>query len=257
MLSYKDFRNLRAKLAYVSFSSAPDTLVFVAKLSQITEDRYELVKPEAMRILRKLQKLLKEPVSKSGLKFVHIPPQDIEVAVCVDAAFATNYDESSQLGCLVMLRNSKNGDANIVHYSSSKSKRVCKSVLGAELFSMMEGFDVGFVIRDSVQRMFKRNVKLSVYTDSDSLYGLCISLPHTTERRLMIDLALLREAYERRDISNLYWIPGSANPADDLTKVDKRSGALAELLRTNKFNPRTEVWVDRDKLPVTTCTPGT
>lgn len=107
------------------------------------------------------------------MKFVHIPSEDVEVAVCIDASFATNYDKSSQLGYIVMLRNSRNGDANIVHYSSVKSKRVSKSVLASELFSMVGGFDVGFVILDSVARMFgRKNVDLSIFTNSHTLYGL-------------------------------------------------------------------------------------
>ncbi len=38
----------------------------------------------------------------------------------------------------------------------------------------------------------------------------------TAEKRLLIDLALLREAYENRDISEIVQIPGDQNPADAL-----------------------------------------
>jgi len=184
---------------------------------------------------------------------VHIPAEFTETVVCIDAAFAVNHDKSSQLGVLVLLRDTRNGHVNVVHYASIKSKRVCKSVLAAELFAFVDGYDAGFAVRDSVNRMYGRDdIPLSVYTDSHTLYGLCISLSQTTERRLQIDLALIREAYERREITHIMWIAGNINPADDLTKVDKRCGALEKLLATNKFNPPPQAWVSRDKAPVST-----
>lgn len=55
VLSFSDFWSLNAQLAYVAFSTAPDVLVFVAIIGQITEKRYETESAEAMRVLRKLQ----------------------------------------------------------------------------------------------------------------------------------------------------------------------------------------------------------
>ena len=117
----------------------------------------------------------------SGLRFVHIPPEKLEVVVCIDAAFAVNPDHTSQLSILAMLRNCETGHVNIIHYASVKSKRVCKSVLAAEIFALVDGFDMCYAIRDSVQRITGRDtVPLTIYTDSHSLYRLCISLSQTT-----------------------------------------------------------------------------
>jgi hypothetical protein len=38
------------------------------------------------------------------------------------------------------------------------------------------------------------------------------------EKRLMIDVMCLRQAYERRLITDVKWIDGKANPADAMTK---------------------------------------
>ena len=48
---------------------------------------------------------------------------------------------------------------------------------------------------------------------------------------------MLREAFENREITSVIWIPGDENPADDLTKPDKRCGALAKLLRPESSIP--------------------
>ena len=121
---------------------------------------------------------------------------------------------------------------------------------------MVEGFDVGFSIRETVQRMSgKKNVDLVLVSDSKSLYGLVVSLSQTTERRLQIDLEMLREAYENRDLTSVGWIPGEENPSDDLTKPEKRNGSLAKLIQSNKFDPQCVSWIKRDKSPINTSMP--
>lgn len=173
------------------------------KNSQFTEALYKSESAEAMSILRKCLKTMLSAPSIYGLKFVPLQSENIEV-VCVDAAFATNKDESSGLGILAMLRDSKTGMVNIVHFSSNKSKRVCKSVLAAELHAFVDGYDLGYSLKNSIQTITgTNNVPLVMYNDSKCLYGLCVSLAGTTEKRLHIDLALIREAYEKRDISSI------------------------------------------------------
>lgn len=156
--------------------------------------------------------------------------------------------EQEQLGILVMLRDSSSGPVNIVHYSSTKSERVCKSVLGAELFALVDGYDMAAAIKDTIESISARkNIPLILYIDSQSLCGLCISLRPTKEKRLQIDLALIRQAYEAREITKIVRISGARNLTDDLTKVEKCNGTLVELIKSNKFDPPAQTWVDRDK----------
>lgn len=108
----------------------------------------------------------------------------------------------------------------------------------AELVAFIDGFDSRMAIRYSLYRVTGRQGSpLIMCTDSRSLFGLAISLSSTNEKRLLIDLALLRKAYETRDISSI-----PLNPADDLTKPGKRSGSLSRLLETNYFSPPDESW---------------
>ena len=69
-LNFAEFRSLRAKLAYIAFSTAPDVLVFVAKLAQITEKQYATDSSEGMKILRKTLKKMSESPSSDGIKYV-------------------------------------------------------------------------------------------------------------------------------------------------------------------------------------------
>lgn len=88
---------------------------------------------------------------------------------------------------------------------------------------------------------------LVICTDSKSLFGLCLTIGSTTEKRLLVDLALIREEYEKRDIKNVEWIFRKINPAYGRRKPDKRCGALASLLPTQNFSPSTESWIEHDR----------
>lgn len=55
-------------------------------------------------------------------------------------------------------------------------------------------------------------------TDSKSLFDIITKSKQTTERRLMIDMACVREAYQSHEISNSRFIRGPNNPADGLRK---------------------------------------
>jgi hypothetical protein len=76
---------------------------------------------------------------------------------------------------------------------------------------------------------------LVLYTDSKSLYNCLVKLGITQEKRLIVDLMYLRQAYERRKITEVKWIKGRNNPADAITKA-KPCQALKTLININKLN---------------------
>ena len=66
----------------------------------------------------------------------HLLYQKLDIAtfkikVYADASFANNPDYSSQLGYIVLLTDDTN-KAHVITYASYKSRRVTRSVLGAE-----------------------------------------------------------------------------------------------------------------------------
>jgi hypothetical protein len=64
------------------------------------------------------------------------------------------------------------------------------------------------------------------------------------EKRLMIDVMCLRQAYKRRLITDVKWIDGEANPADAMTK-GKACLALQQLIDTNQVDLQAVGWVER------------
>lgn len=60
---------------------------------------------------------------------------------------------------------------------------------------------------------------------------------------------LLREVYERREVTKVSWIASSNNIADSVRKICDNS-ALLNMIRTNYVDVTCEGWVDRDIRPV-------
>ncbi len=83
-----------------------------------------------------------------------------------------------------------------------------------------------------------------MYTDSNSLFDVITKCSQTQERRLMIDLQAVRDAYKTHEISNVGFIRGPNNPADGMTKPFK-CNPLNNLLRTDKAIFPVEQWVIR------------
>jgi hypothetical protein len=178
-----------------------------------------------------------------GLKFVKLDINTLQLLVFTDASFANNKDLSSQIGYVIVLADATK-KANIVHWSSIKCKRVTRSVLASELYGMAHGFDIGTAIKSTVDKILQVNLPLVLCTDSKSLYDCLVRLGTTQEKRLMIDVMCLRQAYERRQITEVKWIDGEANPADAMTK-GKPCTALSQLIDTNQVELRAVGWVER------------
>lgn len=232
-----DFVAERARGAYIAAVCRPDVTYAFSAASQIT-------KPEMkdFKVLNKTIELMIKTKTQ-GLRFVPLDLDSIVMAVFVDAGFATNPDSSSQLGFIITLIDTHD-HANIIHYGSIKSKRVTRSVLAAELFAMVHGFDVSSTIRLALNDMLDRVIPLRVYTDSRSLYDCLTRINQTAEKRLLIDLRMLRQSYERREITEVLWIPTAQNPADAFTKA-KTSPALKQLMMENRILLTPNAWVER------------
>jgi hypothetical protein len=86
-----------------------------------------------------------------------------------------NRDFSSQIGYILVLADSSKR-ANTIHWSSIKCKRVTRSVLASELYSMAYGFNIGGSVKSTINKALEIKVPLVVYIDSKSLYKCLVKL---------------------------------------------------------------------------------
>ncbi|KHJ34392.1 hypothetical protein EV44_g3601 [Erysiphe necator] len=182
--------------------------------------------------------------SYRGLKFVQLDKTSLELFIVTHSSFANNTDHSYQIDFVIVLADC-NKRANILHWSSIKCRRVKRSVLAAELYGVVYGFDVGSVIKASLKKMLEQHIPLTLCTDSKPLFEFLVKLGSTQEKRLMVDLMSLRQSYERRELTHIRWIRGDSNPADAMTK-SKCSNALKRMIDKNNITVDSYEWVERN-----------
>jgi hypothetical protein len=228
----------RARGAYIVTVCQPEASFDFSFAAQVINPKEE----DTKRLNKRLQWQIDN--QSRGLRFIPLDKDSLKLVVFTDSSFANNKDNSSQIGFVIALTD-KNNDANIIHWSSIKCKRVTRSVLASELYGMAHGFDHGAVIKATIEKILQTSLPLVLCTDSKSLYEYLVKLGSTSEKRLMIDLMCLHQSYERRLITEIKWIDGNSNPADAMTK-SKPCQALRDLIDTNKVNLSTIQWVERE-----------
>jgi hypothetical protein len=227
----------RVRGAYIATISQPEAAFDLSSAAQITDP--------TDNDIRKLNKRLlwQKENSSRGLTFVPLGTP-LKLVIFTDSSFANNTDYSSQIGYVIALVDDR-GNVNILHWSSTKCKRVTHSTLASELYGMANGFDIGAALKKTIENIIKiNNLPLLLCTDSKSLYECLVKLGTTYEKWLMVDIMCLCQSYERREITEVIWINGDTNPADAMTK-ERPCQALRDLVDTNKINLRATGWVER------------
>jgi len=239
----------RARGAYIASICQPEAsfdLSAAAQIQQPTDTDYGKLNHRLHWQAENLQR---------GLRYIPLDLATAKLMVFTDGSFANNQDLSSQLGYLLVLVNESGRQdntfdirGNVIHWSSTKCKRVTRSVLASETYGMVSGVDIAIAILTTLKMITERlgllSIPLVVCTDSYSLYECLVKLGTTNEKRLMIDIMALRQSYERREIAEIRWINGEDNPADALTKATPNR-ALKRFIDSNMLSIRVEGSVQR------------
>ncbi|KAF7577809.1 hypothetical protein PtrM4_020490 [Pyrenophora tritici-repentis] len=244
----QQYTEQRARGAYIASTCQPEASFDLSVAAQAQQPSDEDIKALNKRLKWQMENL------DRGLRYVTVNLMEAKLMVFVDGSFANNKDLSSQLGFVLMLVNESIDvntftiQGNVIHYSSTKCKRITRSVLASEIYGMVNGFDIGIAVATTLRIVTERlrlpAIPLVICTDSYSLYECLVKLGTTKEKRLMIDIMALRQSYERREITEIRWINGEDNPADAFTKASPNR-ALERFIDGNKLTVRVEGWVQR------------
>ncbi|KAF1934674.1 hypothetical protein EJ02DRAFT_439721 [Clathrospora elynae] len=149
----QQYTEQRACRAYIASTCQPEASFDLSIAAQAQQPSNEDINALNKHLRWQMENL------DRGLCYVPVNlVDDAKLMIFVDGSFANNSNHSSQLGFILMLVNeSTNADStftirgNVIHYSSTKCKRVTQSVLASEIYGMVKGFDIGIAIATTLR----------------------------------------------------------------------------------------------------------
>jgi hypothetical protein len=131
--------------------------------------------------------------------------------------------------------------------------RACcpEHILAAETVVYVTVFDLAFAIHHCLKQILSRELPLYLFADSSSLFSTVTKFQAVREKRLSIDLAVLRQAYQRREVTNFGFVKTEFALAGPCTKCCK-SPLLNKLLEEGKLSHPVAEYVvnDGDESPM-------
>ena len=207
--------------------------------------------PQALMWANKVVRRSKSDVT---MKVVNLGCELNEMVVLSisDAAYAAQPGGGSQGGLLIGLAHPGilHGSAPIilVEGQSSRIQRIVRCSMAAELSEAATAFEHGDYVRAVLSEMLNvkfslRNWKLFSSTwkhvlvlDAKVAYDAISSETTPTDRKLIVDIAILREAIEMEENQAfIRWVPGKEIPTDGMTKWYD-NGALIRVMEFGSWS---------------------
>ena len=175
----------------------------------------------------KLVKYVKD--TPSYIKFPKLKSiRDIYLQVYTDASYGNLKDSGSQGGHIIFLTDGKRSCP--ISWSSRKVRRLVKSTLAAETLALVDGCEsaymIGKLIAETIYGNQDLNLPIVCVTDNHSLYEAAHSTHVLEDKRLTIEMGIVRQMVSRGEIQ-LKWCNSNEQVSDVLTK----KGASGELVR--------------------------
>ena len=170
-----------------------------------------------------------------------IEPQNMMVAAWVDASLQNREDGKSTQGLVIGITDKKimqgsMSPVNLVHWSSTKIDRVCRSPGSAECRAAVNGEDHlvmsrlqlfellgGRIVPDQLEQQAAK-IDGVVITDSKNVFDRLkntVFVMKGAEKRISVELMALKEAQEANKVS-IRWVHSDAQLANSLTKTHEQ-----------------------------------
>ena len=120
-------------------------------------------------------------------------PENLRIAVYVDATLASSSNGGSQGGYLIFIVG-ENRKCSLLNWQSKRIKRVVRSSLSAETLVFCDALDDAIFLQQMVSELlFNKTfiIPIDVYTDNRSLYNILNLTNAVLEKRLRVDIAII------------------------------------------------------------------
>ena len=168
-------------------------------------------------------------------------PRNFDIFSCCvvtfcDASFCNLPNGGSQGGYVSFIVD-KNGVFSPVTWQSRKIRRVVKSTIGAECLAAVEAAEVTIFIATVIRDVLKlsSNIDSFLFCDNRNLVNAVHSSTNLEDKRLVLDVSILRDLVEQRELTEFLWIATDLQLADVLTKQGASSKLLLNVLNNDSL----------------------
>ena len=205
-------RSAIGKLNWLAVQSRPDISYSVSILASKLKEATVKELMYANKVIRYCK------MTDKCLYFPKLDLENLQIKCYADASFGKLPDGGSQGGMFLELCD-KNRSCPI-YWQSKRIHRVVNNIMAAETLAMKDTLDAGFLVKSLLEELLQNGeseIPVEAITDSKSLYEAAHSTKSVTDRRLRIDLSILRE-YIMNDKFTISWVSSHEQLADVLTK---------------------------------------
>ena len=156
-----------------------------------------------------------------------------------DASFANLPDSGSQ-GAYIIFLIDENGLYCPLAWQSRRIRRVVHSTIAAECLSAVEVAETCIYLGRIIQELIgkeSRLIPIHIFCDNKSLIDQIHSTTSVENKRLRIDISVLRDMHHNGEIQQFKWVPTDIQVANALTKKGCSSFYLSQILQGRlRFN---------------------
>ena len=227
-----ELRSLVGQLGWVAGQTRPDLAFEVCQLSSS-------INHSTVNDLIKANKLLAKAKNENVSIRLGLPgsPYDFKIIAYNDSSLGNLNDGGSQGGFIIYLVD-ENNICSPIMWRSKKLRRVVKSAMAAETLIQVDSAEASYWLATLLSEMlygqsnYQNKIIIECNTDNHQLYDSVLSIGPVQDKRLRIEISILREMLNKKEINKINWIEKHFQIADCLTK----SGASSKLLlNTFKF----------------------
>ena len=90
--------------------------------------------------------------------------------------------------------------------------------MAAETLAFSDGFDQAYTLRRDIEQLIGKRIPITMLTDFQSLFDIITKSSYSAEKRIVIDIAAAKKAYQNQDLSDIGLVASKDNVADCLAK---------------------------------------